>query len=55
MRAYLGEHHFGYYVAHRRDPACDRFVREELGGETAHSDRWATVYRFPRVRASSSP
>jgi hypothetical protein len=51
MRGYLKEHHFRYYVAHRFHPACDRFVREVLGGETAHSGGWVTVYRFPWVPA----
>ena len=51
MRGYLKEHHFRYYVAHRFHPACDRFVREVLGGEIAHSGGWVTVYRFPWVPA----
>jgi len=51
LRGYLREHHFRYYVAHRFSPACDRFVREVLGGEIAHSGGWVTVYRFPWVQA----
>jgi hypothetical protein len=51
MRGYLKEHHFRYYVAHRFHPACDRFAREVLGGETAHSGGWVVVYRFPWVPA----
>jgi hypothetical protein len=55
MRAYLREHHFGYYVDHRFNPMCDRFVREVLGGEQAHRGSWLTVYRFPEVLSPSSP